>query len=346
MVSLSKVQVKSRLLQISLLAIVFTLLFALSCQASTIVLKIGSPTMTVDGSGQRLDAAPYIKDGRTMVPLSAIALAFGANVSAYGTESGLQARIEYLNVELFLTVGDQGAHFINEFGNDTAVYMDVAPEIVNSRMCVPLSFIARGFGADVNWNGATRTATITNGTTSQPDSPDSLNLTSSETYLPGAGMAFHYYLVYPDGDEGYETLYTKKPSRDSMYLLSTGTVPDIYGGDPLYNHHYVAVQDGTYEFYETSMEEDELVPWLKDGLHVGQTWSHQGDYGNMYWKVTALDQTVSVNGKTFEHCLVVEIDNQAVGWKFKRWYSPGLGLVKEQSLPDGTITQRLEDWAG
>lgn len=335
----------NRILPIILLALILSLLLALSAQAATVQMQIGSQYMLVDGSSERLDAAPYINGGRTMVPLSAIALAFGADVSAYGTESGLQARIEYKNVELFLTVGDQGAHFVNEFGNDTAVYMDVAPEIVNSRMCVPLSFIASGFGADVDWNGATRTATISSGT-SQPDSPDTLDLTSSETYLPAAGMAFHYYVIYPDGDEGYETLYTKKPSRDSMYILSTGTVPDIYGGDPVYNHHFVAVQDGTYHFYETNAVEDDMLPWLKDGLYVGQTWSYHSENGSIYWKVLAMDQTVSVSGKTFEHCLVVEIDNQAVDWKFKCWYAPGLGLVKEQSLPDGTITQSLEDWAG
>lgn len=342
MVILSTGRTGSRLLQASLLAVLFTLLFALSAQAATIKMQIGSKSMLVDGSSQRLDAAPYIKDGRTMVPLSAIALAFGADVSAYGTESGLQARIKYQNVQLFLTVDDKGAHFVNEFGNDTAVYMDVAPEIVNNRMCVPLSFIASGFGADVDWNGATQIATITNG--GQSDPPESKDLTLSETYLPTAGCVLHYYVVYPDGEEGYETLYTRKPDPASMYILSTATVPDAYGGTPEYKHHYVAVQDGTYHFYETNAVEDEMLPWLKDPLHVGKTWSWESDNGNIYWKVTALDQTVSVSGKTFEHCLVVEIDNQAVGWKFKCWYAPGLGLVKEQSLPDGTVTQRLEDW--
>lgn len=342
MVIVFKSRVGSRLLQVSLLAVLFTLLFALSVQAATIKMQIGSKSMLVDGSSQRLDAAPYIKDGRTMVPLSAIALAFGADVSAYGTESGLQARIEYRNVQLFLTVDDKGAHFVNEFGNDTAVHMDVAPEIVNSRMCVPLSFIASGFGADVDWNGATQTATISSG--GQSDPPETADLTNPMTYLPTAGYVLHYYVVYPDGDKGYETLYTRKSAPESMCILDTATVPDLYGGDPVYKHHYVAVQDGIYEFYETNLEEDAMTPWLKDGLHVGQTWSYQGDYGNIYWKVTALDQTVNVSGKTFEHCLAVEVDNQAVDWKFKRWYAPGLGLVKEQTLPYGSLTQRLEDW--
>ncbi|MEN6391913.1 MAG: copper amine oxidase N-terminal domain-containing protein [Syntrophomonas sp.] len=338
---ISNSRVGSRLLPISLLAILFTLLFALTVQAATIKMQIGSQTMLVDGSSQRLDAAPYIKDGRTMVPLSAIALAFGANVSAYGTESGLQARIEYQNVQLFLTVGDQGAHFVNEFGNDTAVHMDVASEIVNNRMCVPLSFIARGFGAEVDWNPASQTATITSGGQSDPQEID---LTNPMSYLPTAGYVLHYYVVYPDGEEGYETLYTRKPAPESMYMLDTATVPDIYGGDPDYKHHYVAVQDGIYELYETSMLEDIMTPWLKDGLYAGQTWSYQGDSGNIYWKVAALEQTVNVSGKTFANCLAVEVDNQAVGLKYKRWYAPGLGLVKEQSMPGGSLTQRLEDW--
>lgn len=139
--------------KVSLLCAMLVLLTAVPVSAIMIDLNIGQREMWIDEyNSVQLDAAPYIKNGRTMVPLSAIALAFGAQVSAYSDESGLQARIEYRNVNLFLLVGDQGAHFVNEYGNDTAVHMDVAPEIRNNRMMVPLSFIATGFGADVNWD--------------------------------------------------------------------------------------------------------------------------------------------------------------------------------------------------
>lgn len=326
---------------IALLAMLLGLLFAASAQASTIRMTVGNNYMFVDLNSVRLDAAPYIKDGRTMVPVSAIAQVFGADVGAYNTESGLQARIEYNNVMLFLTVGDRGAHFVNQYGEDTAVLMDVAPEIKYSRMCVPLSFIARGFGASVSWDAPTRTAIISDEGERSNQSSDWNN---PYTYLPNPGMKLHYYLYYPDGEEGYETMYTRKPSPSSGYWLDTATIPDVYGGVPDYKNHYVAVQDGIYEFYESGMPEDSLVPYLKDGLYKGQTWSYTSDNGNIYWKVVDIDQTIRVKNMDYEHCLVVDIDNRAVYWKFRCWYAPQLGLVYEKSMPDGSVTKYLDSW--
>ncbi len=160
---ISKMRVKRGpwLARISILCALLVFGAVLPVQATTIDMYIGQNEMWIDYyDSVWLDAAPYIKNGRTMVPLRAIAEAFGAGVSSYGTESGVQARIEYRNVDLFLTVGDRGAHFVNEYGNDTAVYMDVAPEIRNSRMFVPLRFIAEGFGADVFWDPYLQSITI------------------------------------------------------------------------------------------------------------------------------------------------------------------------------------------
>ena len=332
-----------KLYSIALLSLLLVMVFTLPAAAATIEMNIGQSTMWVDGSSVRLDAAPYIKDGRTMVPLSAIARAFGAQVSAYSDESGLQARIDYRNVRLFLLVGDKGAHFVNEMGNDTVVHMDVAPEIRNSRMFVPLGFIAQGFGASVNWNAASQAITIGDGI--EADGTNTSNdLSAPATYLPNPGMQLRYYRNYPDGDSGYETVYTQEASAASGAVLHVAEVADEYRGSELYNHHYVAGGDGIYEYYDTNSEEADLLPWLKDSLYTGKTWSYTGDYGSIYWKVTALDQTITIGDLIFEQCLVVQVDNQAVGWKFERCYAPGLGLIRERSLPDGQLTARLESW--
>ncbi len=117
-----------------------------------ISLKIGDQYAEINGGWHRLDAAPYIKNGRTMVPLRFITEAFGADVAGYGTECGVQARIVFRNVTVFLTEGDYAAHFINEYGSDLVVPLDVAPEIKNGRMFVPIRFIAGNFGCDMNWD--------------------------------------------------------------------------------------------------------------------------------------------------------------------------------------------------
>lgn len=125
-----------------------------------ISLQIDSSYAEINGGWHRLDAAPYIKNGRTMVPLRFISEAFGARVSAQDSESGLQGIVEFKNVVVYLLVGDQGAHFVNEYGEDLVVHMDVAPEIQNDRMFVPLRFIASNFGCDVSWDEVEQVVTI------------------------------------------------------------------------------------------------------------------------------------------------------------------------------------------
>lgn len=314
----------------------------LSVQAADITMYIGDRTMWVDGSTVSLDAAPYIKGGRTMVPLRAIAEAFGAQVSAYGTESGLQARIEYRNVDLFLTVGDQGAHFVNEYGNDTPVHMDVAPEIRNSRMFVPLRFIAEGFGAVVDWNSYTRTITISDG--GQSDTNSNLDLSDPLTYLPFADMQLHYFNNYADGSQGYTTVFTRQPGYGSSYILDKAEIADEYLGYEEYYYHYIAMSDGIYEYYAAGRDNESLMPWLKNGLRVGQTWSYNDPYGGIYYTVSGIDRTIRIGNLEFEHCLVLDVDNQAVGWECRRYYAPNLGMIYEESPPGGYMTVQLESW--
>jgi hypothetical protein len=39
--------------------------------------------------------------------------------------------------------------------------MKVVPEIINSRTMLPLRFVTENLGCDVQWNGTTKTITIT-----------------------------------------------------------------------------------------------------------------------------------------------------------------------------------------
>lgn len=151
---------KRTLVLITVMLLVVFCCPVMSLAYTEISLIIGDNAAEVNGGWHNLDAAPYTKDGRTMVPLRFIGEAFGADVSAYGTEDGIQARVKYRNVTVFLLEGDKGAHFVNESGSDLAVHMDVAPEIRNGRMFVPLRFIASNFGCDVNWYPQDQIVTI------------------------------------------------------------------------------------------------------------------------------------------------------------------------------------------
>lgn len=54
-------------------------------QPRTVVLQVGKTTATVDGKSAKLIAAPYVKNGWTLIPLSFFSTSFGAQVGWNGT---------------------------------------------------------------------------------------------------------------------------------------------------------------------------------------------------------------------------------------------------------------------
>jgi len=118
-----------------------------------IVLTIGSKAMMIDGKSQEMDVAPFIRNGRTMVPIRAIAEAFGAEVEWKPATETVEIRLG----DLFISM---------QIGNPVAMVgkkvtsLDSPPIIENGRTFVPLRFIAESFGAEVEWIAETRTIVI------------------------------------------------------------------------------------------------------------------------------------------------------------------------------------------
>ncbi|MFX4262644.1 copper amine oxidase N-terminal domain-containing protein [Pelotomaculum propionicicum] len=101
----------------------------------------------------KTDVDPYIKEGRTMVPVRFVAENLGARVE------WVEA---YQRVEIFkgvdsinLWVGNQKAEV-----NGKSVPLDMAPEIVNGRTFVPLRFIAESLGVKVYWDESIKTVKL------------------------------------------------------------------------------------------------------------------------------------------------------------------------------------------
>jgi hypothetical protein len=118
-----------------------------------IVLRIGSDVMTVNGKVVQLDAAPEINNGRTFLPLRAIAEAFGAQVTWVPETQGIT-----------VVLGDNQIGL--QIGNNTAVVNGnvlsiVPPYIKNGRTMVPIRVIAEGFGEQVEWDPVNYIVTIT-----------------------------------------------------------------------------------------------------------------------------------------------------------------------------------------
>ena len=122
-------------------------------QKTDIRLDIGKTLATINSMNYTLDAAPYIKNSRTMVPVRFITEGLGANVGWEGTEKKVTINYEGKTIELW--IGKTNAKV------DGSKYtLDATPEIKNSRTFVPIRFIAENFGSQVGWNAALKEVSI------------------------------------------------------------------------------------------------------------------------------------------------------------------------------------------
>ena len=105
---------------------------------------VDSTTFTDNGANVTLEAAPFIADGRTMVPLRVIAEAFGA------TDLAMEN-----NVVSFVLDGRSFTLPIGQYIPGVGT-----PEIVEGRTFVPLRFVIDELDADWHWDGAANAAYI------------------------------------------------------------------------------------------------------------------------------------------------------------------------------------------
>ena len=124
-----------------------------------IVLQIGNTKASVNKEEVTLEAAPYIKNGRTMVPIRFIAEGLGAEVGWDNATKSITITKETITISL--QIGKMEAYLEEEgvLGKEKIV-LEAAPEIVSGRTFVPLRFVSEAFGASLDWNGETREITI------------------------------------------------------------------------------------------------------------------------------------------------------------------------------------------
>jgi hypothetical protein len=97
----------------------------------------------------QLDAAPFIKESRTMVPLRFIAEAFGAMVTYDAVNKTIT--IQYRDDELVFVPDSKKVSV-----NGKMIELDVSPTIVSQRTFLPLRFVSEQFGAQVTWQAETQ----------------------------------------------------------------------------------------------------------------------------------------------------------------------------------------------
>ena len=130
-------------------------LAAVSVFTATVSLAVPSTVQVfVDGAPLVTDQPAVIRNSRTMVPFNVLFTALGAEeVNWNEPEQKVTGKKGDLSVELF--IGKTGARV-----NGESVNMDTPVQIINSRTMVPLAFVSRYLGAEVNWDGVNYIASV------------------------------------------------------------------------------------------------------------------------------------------------------------------------------------------
>ena len=118
-----------------------------------LIFQLDNQDVEAYGQNATLDAAPFLKDGRSMVPLRYIGEALGATVTWFAESQSVHYQKGDLLMEL--TLNNPQAIM-----NGEPITLDVAPTLVNGRTFVPIRVISEFFGAKVTWRGADRSIII------------------------------------------------------------------------------------------------------------------------------------------------------------------------------------------
>lgn len=115
--------------------------------------QIGSTICTVNGVQREIATAPYIKDGRTWVPVRDVALALGVTASNITWDQSTET--------MTIVSGETCSQFTvgstTMLINGAALTMDVPPEMIGSEMTVTARYMGEALGATSTWDAANQT---------------------------------------------------------------------------------------------------------------------------------------------------------------------------------------------
>ena len=121
--------------------------------------NVDSTEYLVDDSAKKMDTAPIIREGRTLLPIRYVAEPLGAEVEWDAEERKVIIILGETAMELWI---DQNQARVNGFYQYIdELHHDVMPLIVPpGRTMLPLRFIAETLGCQVGWHAPTREVTV------------------------------------------------------------------------------------------------------------------------------------------------------------------------------------------
>ena len=118
---------------------------------------IGESNLLLDGEEIPIDdngTVAYVDNGRTMMPVRAIAEAIGADVSYEGNTQTVTVESDEKIILMSIDESEMSV-------NGEKVELLNAPKIVNDRTMLPVRDVAEALDCEVSWNQETETATFT-----------------------------------------------------------------------------------------------------------------------------------------------------------------------------------------
>ncbi len=124
----------------------------------TIAMTIGNAIMLANGKLMEIDpgvnTVPVLKDARTMLPIRAVIEAMGGTVDYTASQQKITVKWQSKTVLMWI-----GSKTIQVDGVQKTI--DVAPYYSDTgRTMIPMRFVVENLGCSIDWDGATRTATI------------------------------------------------------------------------------------------------------------------------------------------------------------------------------------------
>ncbi|MEN6327025.1 MAG: stalk domain-containing protein [Syntrophomonas sp.] len=120
------------------------------------VLYIGFSNYKIRGASQIGAVAPYIRDNRTFLPIRPVAYALGlSDANILWDAASRTVTLTKDSKVVKLTINSKTMTI-----NGISQTMDTAPEITGNNTCLPVSPVAKAFGATVTWDAAAQSVTI------------------------------------------------------------------------------------------------------------------------------------------------------------------------------------------
>ena len=117
---------------------------------------IGKNTYMVDNKVKNMDAAPFISNGRTLVPVKYVADALGISLDRVFWNNQTKTVTIYGEEKMTLKIGSK----VMQVGSKT-YHMSAAPIIKNGRTYVPVAEITRALNVQTEWEASTKVVTFT-----------------------------------------------------------------------------------------------------------------------------------------------------------------------------------------